>query len=595
MLQIWCLVNSGIFYSGELMLQAATGKLFEKQDNLRINIKRGVVYTNIKMYREQPYVTAIGTICALDSIGKPAKFLYELKEHMDSSEPRSGLIVSRSMSAYIDDFADVASFSLRAICTPSVHLADRLLNQHERAGVQHPKTRVARFYDESVIITNEDSEEFERFTKDLIGLRRDTYLAVIQAIRTYVAAVHRLSDDLNLSYTLLVLTIESLAQKFDGYKPSWENVESKKREPIDRVLAGFDPGQAEKVREAILETEHQRLGYRFKQFILNYLPCDYFSKQADCEKFPIGRREMNDALDNLYGTRSGYVHNLKPLTKEFLHFASHRESYEDFGKVTFTFQGLFRLVRSVMIEFVKRSEKVEHEPCLHDYDDPSLIRARFDSSGMVYNLDQLSSNNCKAYFACLVVQLDKCLREYPEYKMYSLRHIVDAGFKLKPQMSRDDSVAFLAFSYLCASYQYQACGDLVFSESECKLLNSPGVISLVAQVLIESDTEWSVDDHKRILNEYYARRFKSSGIKVPPHVEACLGLSLAERYRADGKYEEALNQLQSVADEFPINKELRALLADFSHDHRIAWLDVVYPCYAKRKYVEEATLQCDGL
>lgn len=577
------------------MLQAASGKLFEKRDSLRINIKRGVIYTNINFYREEPLVTAIGSMCKLDSLGKPSKFLYELKEHMESSEPRAGVILSRSMSAYIDDFADVASFSLRAICTPSVHLADRLLNQHERASVQHPRTRVAKFYDESVFITNEDYEEFERFAKDLIELRRDTYLAVIQAIRTYVAAVHRLSDDLNLSYTLLVLTIESLAQKFDGYEPSWDNVESKKRESIDRVLADIDLGHAERVREAILETEHQRLGYRFKKFILAYLPSDYFSKQADHEKFPIGRREMNDALDNLYGTRSGYVHTLKPLTKEFLHFASYRESYEDFGKVLFTFQGLFRLVRAVIVEFVMRSEKVEHDPCSHDYDDPHLIRARLESSGEIYNPVGLVSNNSKEYFARLVVQLDKCLREYPEHKMHSLRHVVDAGFKLKPQMSQGDSVAFLAFSYLCASYQYQACGDLVFSESECKLLNSPSFISLVAQVLIESDTEWSVDDHKRILNEYYARRFKSSGIKVPPHVEACIGLSLAERYRADGKYEEALNQLQSVADEFPINKELRALLADFSHDHRIAWLDVVYPCYAKRKYIEEATLQCDGL
>ncbi|WP_172979394.1 hypothetical protein [Pseudomonas kitaguniensis] len=127
---------------------------------------------------------------------------------------------------------------------------------------------------------------------------------------------------------------------------------------MDRI----DHDSAQAVKDAVLDVIHPRLSYRFGQFILAHLPADYFTVQADAQKHPIGRRDLEAALQNLYGVRSGYVHTLKHLTKEFLHFASHRETCEDDDKLTFTFQGLFRLTRAVIIEYVRKAEKVDHDP-----------------------------------------------------------------------------------------------------------------------------------------------------------------------------------------------------------------------------------------
>ncbi len=104
------------------------------------------------------------------------------------------------------------------ICSPDIHIAERLLHQRHRPGDYHPNERLTRFYDASVRVTEPELLAFEQFADHLIDLPRTNYLAVIQAVRTYVAAVHRMSDDLNLAYTLLVMCIESLAQKFDGHE-----------------------------------------------------------------------------------------------------------------------------------------------------------------------------------------------------------------------------------------------------------------------------------------------------------------------------------------------------------------------------------------
>lgn len=316
------------------MLQAATGKLFTNRDDPRVRVLKGVVYTNLSLGVTNRITTKAGSLTSMDTSYTPTALGYEMQEYMEAAEPAPGILVSRSMGAYIDDFADVASFSFRVICSPDVHIAERLLNQRRRPGHAPPSERLARFYDASVRADLSDIKAFEDFTEQLIGLRRVTYLAVIQSIRTYIAAVHRMSDDLNLAYTLLVMCIESLVQKFDGHEPQWSDIPDPKRRGVDKALEGVDEEPAQAVRDAVLDVIHPRLGHRFVQFILAHLPTDYFTAQADTQENPIGRRDLEAALQNLYGVRSSYVHSLKPLTKEFLHFASHGETYEDDGKLT---------------------------------------------------------------------------------------------------------------------------------------------------------------------------------------------------------------------------------------------------------------------
>ncbi|EGH70679.1 hypothetical protein [Pseudomonas syringae] len=573
------------------MLQAATGKLFTNRDDPRITVLKGVVYTNFSLGVTNRVTTKAGSLTSMDTTHTPTALGYEMQEYMEAAEPAPGILVSRTMGAYIDDFADVASFSLRVICSPDVHIAERLLNQRRRPGQPHPSERLTRFYDASVRADVSAIKAFEDFTKQLIGLRRVTYLAVIQSIRTYIAAVHRMSDDLNLAYTLLVMCTESLVQKFDGHEPQWSDVPDLKRRGVDKALAGVDEEPAQAVRDAVLDVIHPRLGHRFVQFIQAHLPADYFTVQADTQKHPIGRRDLEAALQNLYNVRSSYVHSLKPLSKEFLHFASHVETYEDDGKLTFTFEGLFRLVRAVIIEYVRKAEKVDHQPCEYEWDNPSLLRIQIDPKHWLYNPDSFDSKTPRRHLEGLVRLIDQCLVDFPDRKLHHPTLVIEKGFKLMPQMAKEMKIAFLGLAYLSDYFLGTESTRREFSSVEINLLNQPSVDSLIAQALMGRDASWTIADHQAQLNLYYKRRHTKNGINAPRNVEACMGLALAERCRLGGDTSGAVMALSAAAEDFPQLKQLRQVKDEFDPNTPIAWISVIYPRLAKPR----PTLECNGL
>ncbi|VVP85186.1 hypothetical protein PS925_00856 [Pseudomonas fluorescens] len=573
------------------MLQAATGKLFTNRENPRRQDLKGVIYSNLDLGAIDRLSTRVGTLVNLESSRTPAALGYEMTEYMEAADPAPGVLVSRAMAAYIDDFADVASFSLQVIFSPDVHIAERLLYQRQRPGNRSPSERLARFYDNSVRATESEMHAFEQFADQLIDLPRANYLAVIQAIRTYVAAVHRMGDDLNLAYTLLVMCVESLAQKFDGHEPKWVDLPDQKRAGVDEALLSVSEENSQKVRDAVLEVIHPRLGFRFVQFILAHLPADYFSVQADAQKHPIGRRDLEAALQNLYGVRSSYVHTLKPLTKEFIHFASHRETWEDDGKLTFTFQGLFRLVRAVIIEFVRKAPKIEREPCNYEWDNPNLIRLRVAPQYWIYDPSGFEAQSSRRYLQGLVELLDECLVEYPNRKLHGLSHIIDKGLSIQPQMNEAQNVPFLALWWLSNVYLGHDPARRTHTSKEVEMLNKPSVDSLITQALLGSDSEWKPAIHQLQLDRYYKQRYKSSGIRVPANVEACMALTLAERHRKAGHISSAHGALTSAAENFPHLIQLRTLAADFDPSTPIAWLSIIYPGIT----MQRATLECVGL
>ena len=104
------------------MLQAATGKLFTNRENPRTTLLKGVVYTNLDLAVVDQFTTKVGTLINMDTSHTRTALGYEMTEYMEAAEPEPGVLASRTMGAYIDDFADVASFSLRVICSPDVHI-----------------------------------------------------------------------------------------------------------------------------------------------------------------------------------------------------------------------------------------------------------------------------------------------------------------------------------------------------------------------------------------------------------------------------------------------------------------------------------------
>lgn len=571
------------------MLQAATGKLFT-YDVERTNVLRGVVYTNISFLAGEGFETSIGSIQSLSSRSFPNVFNCSITEKIEKSGSGPGVLVSNSISAYIQDFSDVISFVLGVTCTPDIKAAERALIEKSRISRDPESPALKRYFSPDIVIKTSEIEHLKQVTSDLIALRRAQYLAAIKSIRSYTTAVYRSKDDLDLAYTLLIISLESLVQNFDSYETSWADLNEIKRKPIDKALTGLSTERAESIREAVLSGEHVALSRRFKQFVFSHIPDDYFGKMADTEPRPAGKKDLKQALDNLYQTRSKYVHELVSLPRNMLH-AVDAETVVIDGKILFTFQGLLRLAKTVILEFILRQEKIEKEPCNYMIDNPNIIFAKMCPSTWVGNTQGLATNNCLSYFGGFIELIGNFYEAHPNGKIYDVREVITNGLKLKglkPNQKRSLLGMHFIFNYFIRGDQQS---KIKISKADLKSINEPSLESLITHVIIGQNTEWDTKDHEKYYHAYYNQRLNKSGIYLSNKIEACLGLSLAESFRLSNQIQECVAQLRTTAEDHPALIKIRELSENFDSNTPIQWITLVYSNIVK----PTSNLECVGL
>ncbi len=175
-----------------------------------------------------------------------------------------GVLISHTVRPYLGDFASVVSSLLRVTCTPNSSLMERLLGDRRSPSVPTPPSKLIKgVFDREVWCRDEDALLLKSFTDDLIGLRRKSFLAAMKAIRTYVTGLHRMIDDLELAYTLFVAAIESLVQDFDDHEGNWNDLDGQKREKLEEAFDRLNSTAIERIKAAIVETEHLALTRRF--------------------------------------------------------------------------------------------------------------------------------------------------------------------------------------------------------------------------------------------------------------------------------------------------------------------------------------------
>ncbi len=272
------------------MLQISTGKFFTT-DDLYVTRHNGVFYSNYKLNRD--IETEAGALRRVAGGGDVAALLYEYNERLEAirRDGQREFLVSTGGDQMLQDFSAVVSFALNVTCTPDLDLARRLTRtERPPLGVPlQPKSYIPRVFDAAVSPENGDDERLASFVRSLVGLERVAYEAAMRAIRRYVTGLHRVSDDLDLAYALLVAAVESVAQDFDDFRPTWSAYSQERRERIDAALSRTQASTetVEAVRDAILKFEHVALGNRYREFALKHVGAAFYREEAVGVQHPI--------------------------------------------------------------------------------------------------------------------------------------------------------------------------------------------------------------------------------------------------------------------------------------------------------------------
>ncbi|CDH41985.1 TPA: hypothetical protein ACF00A_002194 [Acinetobacter nosocomialis] len=545
------------------MLQICTGKLFSKDIEYRNNLK-GIIYTNLKLFRDEKIQTKAGSIVYAENASSPNTVIYEIEELIEESERKPGLLISHGINSLILDFSAILSFALNCTASPSHSLTERLLSEQEGVSTQRsPNKMIKTVFDKNIFCSEESQKFFINFTNHLIGLERKTYIGVMSSIRTYVTGMHRIADDYELAYTLLVASIESLAQNFDGHQSTWEDYDQNKKKIIDEALKGCDEDISEKVREAILSIEHTSLRKRFQAFALEHVSPTFFREEADFAINPISRLDLPTALNNAYQARSKYVHNLIKLPKlltlgEYSEFCIIKE------KRWLTLQGLSRLARHVIIQFVLKQETVENEPYDYSLERSNILQVHLAPQHWIAAPD-FSVGAGVQKLEGFLSQLRDCFTNVPNASVTDLTSVLDELELKIDTLKQDDKKAFLALYILYYTYLKDTYKDNEkrikkverFIKKHEKKFANPSVEGLIVKTLLILPFKWNIEEHEKYLKQYFSDRDKKNKIRCPDIFESGMILQLAERYREAGNEKKVLELIDLAVENLPAHKMLR--------------------------------------
>jgi hypothetical protein len=400
----------------------------------------------------------------------------------------------------------------------------------------------------------------------------------MQAIKSFVAGHHRIGDDLGLAYTLLVSSIESLAQGFDGHKTEWDDVEDRLRQAIDSALLNSEPNTADGVRNAITSNENTRLSRRFRSFAENHLPAEYFREGATGNR-PIARAELSEALSQAYRLRSRYIHNILELPDALTHPHEHWETVRDDRIPHLTFQGLSRLARQVIISFVWRGQTIVAEP--YPYVRESAGIATFKMAPECWVWQPLADmSHSRSRLEGFLEQLASVMAHEPNAKLTDIRSMLDDAVVLLPQAKACDRAAFIA---LLALWNFRVAQEHRTSNFQ-KLLkrynrDSDLLVSenLIARTLLDSTNIWEIDKHIELHDDHMAAGARGKGMQLPRRLDALITLSLAERCRREGQVEKARDLVSFAVENLPGDLNVFALEQGFDPADTIDFWSALFP------------------
>ena len=561
------------------MLQIASGKLFTQAPSRR-NLLRGILNTNALFICEDAIETAAGRLLPASTLSAGrSHVVYEITECIEYGIG-AGRIVSHTIAPYIQDFATIMTVGMNVMCTASYDELRRLTKgQSDAKNPFFARTVVPRVFDESIVIRQDDIGEFVTFVQDLIDLKRECFLVAMRAMRTFSIAMHRLNDDIEVAYTLLVASIESLAQSQDYGVANWEDYEERYREMIDGALATVSFEVARKVRNVLLEKEKLAAGRRFRDFVKSNLDRSFFREEAIGNVNPISHLDLDAVLRQAYAARSGYMHHLSELPSILRINSQFGETTQIEGKTHLTVTGLARIARHLILRYIITRPKQKEEP--YDYREElhGVINVNLAPEYWVGDAQNLKISTGNKRLAGFLTQLSSCFYNEEGAKITDLREVLQS---IEVELSRADESKRRPFitlhtlynRFVPEEYKVKTIGSVY--EQYADDLNGPSIEGLLVHSINGTTPDWDEVDYDGILGSYYKQSRRKNGLRIPREFEAMMFLVAAEKFRRNGSLDKARATISKAVESHPGRRSLIILEDSFRSDIPIEWFNVIY-------------------
>jgi len=458
-------------------------------------------------------------------------------------------------------------------------------------------------------------ESLGSWLQKVLSLPRQKYKIVCQALAAYERSLQVLSSDPALSYSLLVFVIEALANSHSGYHATWDDMRGEPRERFDDLfgddrISSIDPSWTNDLREVLVDVVHPGATRRFTKFALDHISNDLYDASSSSTKFPLRFSRIHQSIQNAYILRSSFSHALTPLT-QFLISESYRaeeveEEIEIKGKRVktsyVTLRGLFRVVRSILLEFIEQQEIVDlsshnwleesQQGVIKSFRTSAYLRMK-NPEGQLYTIEAQYAQNW--FEDILVIYQDNYIERLHEQisegqadtdlfmgiatsgsmagraifrfdpsPSYDWQSLKTQSLNLIAQSDKSKKCYLQAIALLCTHLEIIDSGEGEWND--VLSLSAFGVSCLglerfIVDVIHNATSGWSATKAE----EVFERHLKNRKIFLPTRVEIACMLELANLFQKEGSDERQRKWLNAAYGDTASYPDLQSLILHAMH------------------------------
>ncbi len=561
------------------MLQVTSGK-FYKTDELRSYEGIGISYSNFNWII--PIKTCVATLQPVETnYSSITSYIIKYTNQIENKGAIGGLLDSE----IIEQFQLLCIFGLKSFFNSDKSIVEQYCRVSPKGSETEyvPSKFVNQFFDIPVVGSNEDAKNFVKFVEKVIDLPREKYIVVIDVLKAFSHSLQFLDSNIDLSYSIMIYCIESLAQNFDEYKSNWKDYDPSVKSKLDKLFEkhGLGNGITDEIRQLLLSSSNSKLKQRFVEFTEKYVTDEFFKSEADGIKNPLRKSDLKQVLDNAYKMRSEYVHGLKEIEKHIkidnLIFEE-TTSWED--KRYLTYRGLVRLVHHVISTFIKNQEILKIENGYDWYNNlPQTIQMYLHPKYWVGDANNFSPNGSiimlsgfLEYLSYGLLNDEKiiplvglCLKieqliesgvkkEYKLpmmafYLMYNI-NIESSNESLVHQLYLKDYEDLLekGLKYVIKTeYQppmvniYSLYNQIIFTkhkapnyhsflDKHADILDNCCIESIITYLMIGKELPWEIDEIEKHYRNYKKKKYNKLSLTIPPIFELFISINIANAY-----------------------------------------------------------------
>ena len=524
------------------MLQIISGKFFPGTGTLNERECHAILFSNFNFIGR--IETPVATLIPASPFSQGAITSYVLKyTHRWESQP-GGVLVLPNDADVPAQFRLLASFWFKSFFYPDKGYVELLCRTGPRDAQDHtvPRFLVPNYFDTNPLPSRAgEVQGFSAFVQRVMGLRREQYRLFMSCLTTFFDALEALGANFDLAYSMYVYLLEALSKAGKSQKPTWEDdYDDAQRKQLEKDFGKIDPAVAANIRAILLKNAFVKAKKTFMDCVISNVADSFFTTEAEHIRHALPKSVLKRALENLYKVRSGYVHNLAELYREMqvpLMVESSDVYYRD-QEPYFTFSGLVRLVRHVLLSFLHKQEVVEKEPECSTWQQGmrGVVRAEM--------APQYWAANEKTFH---VSQAKSRLRGFLEHfvssetKYLDMRPIMPRIESEISQAKREDVPALLAlyglFNFIIPEKDRQPNWEGFLGKYRAEM-DKCGIELLTVRVLFSDNVpDWKTSEVLAVIDAYDRSKHNPNEMKFPRVIDLALLAAVANNQLAGNEME----------------------------------------------------------